>query len=81
MGEHVKREPKMPYAEPVLTDSGTLREPEEGVGAHGTREPKMPYAEPHLTVYGTLRELTRSTQNQGRSDNGRQAGHTRTHIG
>ena len=51
------------------------------MGEHVKREPKMPYAEPHLTVYGTLRELTRSTQNQGRSDNGRQAGHTRTHIG
>jgi hypothetical protein len=80
MGELVKREPKKPYAEPVLTDSGTLRELKEGVGAHGTREPKMPYAAPKLTVYGTLRELTKSQGTHGRGDGGRNPRLNRTHI-
>jgi hypothetical protein len=80
MGEFVKREPKMPYAEPVSTDSGTLREPEEGAGAHGRREPKMPYAAPKLTVYGTLRELTLHTGTHGRGDGGRNPRANRTHI-
>ena len=70
MGELVKREPKMPHAEPVLTDSGTLRELEKGAGASGNREPKKPYAVPRLTVYGTIVELTKRVGAHGTSDRG-----------
>ena len=70
MGEFVKREPKMPHAEPVLTVYGTVRELEKGAGAPGNREPKKPYAVPRLTVYGTIVELTKRVGAHGTSDRG-----------
>jgi hypothetical protein len=68
MGELVKREPKMPHAEPEFPVYATVRELKKGPGAPGNREPKKPYAEPHLTVYGTIVELTKRVGAHGHAD-------------